>query len=43
MFISDMWLLTIDLVTKKWRTRNMSNLKEFEKLSNRALNNEQMD
>jgi len=41
--ISDMWLLTKDLVTKKWRTRNMSNLKEFEILSNRALNNEHMN
>jgi len=41
--ISDMWLLTKYLVTKKWRTRNKSNLKVFEGLSNRALNNEQMD
>jgi len=28
--IADMWLLTRDLVTKKWRSKNQSYLKEFE-------------
>jgi hypothetical protein len=41
--ILDMWLLTKDLVTKKWRTRNKTNLKEFERISNKALDNEHMN
>jgi hypothetical protein len=28
--IADMWLLTKDLVNKKWRSRNQTYLKEFE-------------
>ena len=41
--ISDMWLLTKDLVTKKWRTRNKTNLKEFERISNKALDIEHIN
>ncbi len=35
--IADMWLLTKDLVTKKWRSRNQSYLKEFERIGKKAL------
>ena len=38
--IADAWQLTKALVTKKWRTRNKIYLKEFERLSSRALDNE---
>ena len=36
--IADMWLLTKDLVTKKWRSRNERYLKEFERIGRRAIN-----
>lgn len=35
--IADMWLLTRELVTKKWRSKNQSYLKEFERIGKRAL------
>ncbi len=35
--IADMWLLTKDLVTKKWRSRNETYLKEFERIGKKAL------
>jgi hypothetical protein len=35
--IADMWLLTRDLVTKKWRLKNQSYLKEFERIGKKAL------
>ena len=35
--IADMWLFTIDLVNKKWRSRNKNYLKEFERISQKAL------
>ncbi len=35
--IADMWLLTKDLVTKKWRSRNETYLKEFERVGKKAL------
>jgi hypothetical protein len=35
--IADMWLLTKDLVTKKWRSKNQSYLKEFERFGKKAL------
>jgi hypothetical protein len=35
--IADMWLLTKDLVTKKWRSKNQSYLKEFERIGKKAL------
>ena len=35
--IADMWLLTRDLVTKKWRSKNQSYLKEFERIGKKAL------
>ena len=38
-----MWLLTKDLVTKKWRTRNKTNLKEFERISNKAVDIEHIN
>jgi hypothetical protein len=38
--ITDMWLYTKDLVNKKWRSRNKNYLKEFERLSEKALYNE---
>jgi hypothetical protein len=38
--ITDMWLYTKDLVNKKWRSRNKNYLKEFERLSEKALDNE---
>ena len=41
--ISDMSLLTKDLVTKKWRTRNKTNLKEFERISNEAVDIEHIN
>jgi hypothetical protein len=41
--IADMWLLTKDLVTKKWRARNKMYLKEFERLGNKALVHENAD
>ena len=36
--IADMWLLTKDLVTKKWRSRNERYLKEFERIGRKAIN-----
>jgi hypothetical protein len=39
--ISDIWMLTKELVIKKWRTRNKMYLKEFERLANKAIHNEQ--
>lgn len=36
--IADMWLLTKDLVTKKWRSRNKRYLKEFERIGRKAIN-----
>lgn len=41
--IVDMWLFTKDLVNKKWRTRNKNYLKEFERISLKALDNENID
>lgn len=41
--IADMWLLTKDLITKKWRARNKMYLKEFERLGNKALVHENTD
>ena len=35
--IADMWLLTKDLVTKKWRSKNQAYLKEFERIGKKAL------
>jgi hypothetical protein len=35
--IADMWLLTRELVIKKWRSKNQSYLKEFERIGKRAL------
>ena len=35
--IADMWLLTRDLVTKKWRSKNQSYLKEFERIGKKAV------
>jgi hypothetical protein len=41
--VADMWLLTKALVTDKWRVRNKTYLKEFERLGNLALQNENID
>ena len=41
--IADMWLLTKELITKKWRSKNKAYLKEFERISNIALENENID
>ncbi len=41
--IADMWLFTKDLVNKKWSSRNKQYLKEFERLSQKALENESID
>ena len=41
--IADMWLFTKDLVNKKWRSRNKKYLKEFERISHKALDNENID
>jgi hypothetical protein len=35
--IADMWLLTRDLVNKKWRSKNQSYLKEFERIGKKAV------
>ena len=35
--IADMWFLTRELVTKKWRSKNQSYLKEFERIGKKAL------
>ena len=35
--IADIWLLIRDLVTKKWRSKNQSYLKEFERIGKKAL------
>ena len=35
--IADMWLLIRELVLKKWRSKNQSYLKEFERIGNKAL------
>ena len=35
--IADMWLLTRDLVTKKWRSKNQSYLKVFERIGKKAV------
>jgi hypothetical protein len=37
MLLSDMWLLTKDLVIKKWLSKNQSYLKEFERIGKKAL------
>jgi hypothetical protein len=34
--IADMRLLAIDLVTKKWRSRNETYLKEFERIGKKS-------
>jgi hypothetical protein len=41
--IADMWLFTKDLVYKKWRSRNKQYLNEFERISLKALENENID
>jgi hypothetical protein len=41
--IADMWLYTKDLVNKKWRSKNKNYLKEFERISLKALDNENID
>jgi hypothetical protein len=41
--IADMWLYTKDLITKKWRSKNKNYLKEFERISLKALDNENID
>jgi hypothetical protein len=41
--IADMWLYTKDLVYKKWRSKNKNYLKEFERISQKALDNENID
>ena len=41
--IADMWLYTKDLVNKKWRSKNKNYLKEFERISQKALDNENID
>ena len=41
--MADMWLLTRDLITKKWRKRNKTYLKEFERIGEKALDNENTD
>lgn len=41
--IADMWLYTKNLINKKWRTRNKNYLKEFERISTKALDNENID
>jgi len=35
--IADMWLLTRELVTRKWRSKNQLYLKEFERIGKKAL------
>ena len=40
--IADTWLFK-DLVNKKWRSRNKKYLKEFERISHKALDNENID
>jgi hypothetical protein len=35
--IADMWLLIRELVTKKWRSKNQSYMKEFERIGKKAL------
>jgi hypothetical protein len=35
--IADMWLLTRELVTKKWRSKNQSYLKEFERIGKKSI------
>jgi len=35
--IADMWLLIRELVIKKWRSKNQSYLKEFERIGKKAL------
>jgi hypothetical protein len=32
-----MWLLTRELVTRKWRSKNQLYLKEFERIGKKAL------
>jgi hypothetical protein len=41
--IADMWLFTKDLVYKKWRSRNKNYLKEFERISQKAFEYENID
>ncbi len=41
--IADMWLFTKDLVNKKWRSRNKNYLKEFERISQKAFEYENID
>ena len=38
-----MWLFTKDLVNKKWRSRNKNYLKEFERISQKAFEYENID
>ena len=38
--IVDMWMLTGDLIMKKWRQRSQAYLLEFEKLSKKAIDHE---
>ena len=38
-----MWLFTKDFVNKKWRSRNKNYLKEFERISQKALEYENID
>ena len=38
-----MWLYTKDLVNKKWRFKNKNYLKEFKRISQEALDNENTD
>jgi hypothetical protein len=35
--IANMWLFTKDLVNKKWRSRNKNYLKEFERISQKVF------
>lgn len=35
--IAHMWLLIRELITKKWRSKNQSYLKEFERIGKKAL------
>jgi hypothetical protein len=41
--IADMRLFTKDLVNKKWRSRNKNYLKEFERISQKAFEYENID
>ena len=41
--IADMWLYTKNILNKKWRSKNKNYLKEFERISTKALDNENID